>query len=411
MTDTTLPDAVHAERVAARLRFVKPSFVREVLKAASDPNLISFAGGLPAPELFDVEGLREAVLMALGEDAKASLQYGVTEGQPVLRTELSKIMAGRGAPAELSRIVVTTGSQQGIDLLARTLLDPGDVVLLERPTYLAALQVFELAEARLVGVEGDEGGLDPDDLERKIEAVKAAGKRAKLLYVVSTFANPSGATLSRERRLRLLEIAAKHDLLVIEDDPYCELRFSGQAEVPLVGLAHEVPGAEHLVAYLSSLSKVVSPGLRVGWMVLPEWLLPKVVIVKQASDLHASTLSQQTAARYLQSGRLPGHIVKIREAYQARAGVMMAALRRVFPQNVLDFGEPEGGMFLWGRMSEGVDTMALVTKAMQAGVIFVPGVSFFPDTPRGNTLRLSFTTTTPEQIEEGVRRLASVTLD
>ena len=399
------------ELIAARMRNVKPSFVREVLKAAGRKDLISFAGGLPAPELFDVEGLRQATLTALEQDPTGALQYGATEGHAGLRAELAKLMAGRGAGVDPGQLIVTTGSQQGIDLLARTLLDPGDVVLLEQPSYLAAIQVFELAQAHMRGVASDGEGLRPDDLERQILSLAAEGKRPKLIYLVATFANPSGATLGRERRLAVLRLAAQHNIVVVEDDPYSELRFRGEPVTPMIGLTDEVPGSAELTCYLSTLSKVVSPGLRVGWMALPAWLRDQVTIVKQASDLHASTFTQHVAYRYLQSGRLEQHIPKIRAAYQERGEAMMASLARQLP-GVLTFDSPEGGMFLWAKMAPGVDTMQLVKKAVEAGVIYVPGVPFFADAAgNGHFLRLSFVTSGPEIIEEGVRRLASVMMD
>ncbi|AFZ68335.1 PLP-dependent aminotransferase family protein [Deinococcus peraridilitoris] len=399
------------ELIAARVRTVKPSFVREVLKAAGRKDLISFAGGLPAPELFDVEGMRQATLEALEKDPVGALQYGATEGHAGLRGEIAKLMAERGAHISPDQLVITTGSQQGIDLIARTLLDPGDVVLLEQPSYLAAIQVFELAQAEMRGIGSDGEGVLPDDLERQILALKAEGRAPKLIYLVATFANPSGATLSRERRVRVLELAAQHGIVVIEDDPYSELRFHGESVAPMVGLAQEVEGAENLSVYLSTLSKVVAPGLRVGWMVLPAWLQQKLVIIKQASDLHASTFAQHVGYRYLQSGRMEQHVPKIREAYGQRAQHMMATLERLLPR-VLQFRAPEGGMFLWASMASGVDTMQLVPRAVDAGVIYVPGAPFFAN-PEGHAhhLRLSFSNSTPEQIEEGVRRLASVVMD
>lgn len=406
-----MPELPRQELIAARMHNVKPSFVREVLKAAGRKDLISFAGGLPAPELFDVEGLRQAALSALEQDPTGALQYGATEGHAGLRAELATLMAGRGAEVNPKQLIVTTGSQQGIDLLARTLLDPGDVVLLEQPSYLAAIQVFELAQAHMRGVASDGQGVRPDDLERQILDLLERGKRPKLIYLVATFANPSGATLSRERRIQVLRLAAKHKIVVVEDDPYSELRFRGEPVTPLIGLTGEVPGSAELTCYLSTLSKVISPGLRVGWMALPDWLRDQVTVVKQASDLHASTFTQHVAYRYLQSGRLERHIPKIRAAYQERGEAMMASLARQLP-GVLEFDSPEGGMFLWARMAPGVDTMQLVKKAVDAGVIYVPGVPFFAD-PAGNGhfLRLSFVTSGPEVIEEGVRRLASVMMD
>lgn len=397
--------------IATRMRSVKPSFVREILKVANRSDVISFAGGLPAPELFDVAGIDAAAREALANDPRGALQYGTTEGFEGLRAELAALTNARGANVDADDLVVTGGSQQGIDLIARTLIDPGDIVLVEQPTYLAALQVFELAQADVQGVGSDEHGLDVDDLEAKLDALAAQGRRVKVVYVVATFANPSGVTLTAERRRRVLELAVRHGFLVVEDDPYSELRFSGEAVAPIVAHRDEIEGGREHAVYLASLSKIVAPGLRIGWMVLPEWLRSAVVIVKQASDLHASTFAQHTAARYLQSGRLEAHLGAIRAAYGDRANAMMESLERHFPGGVLTFERPDGGMFLWARLAEGVDTSAIVTRAIENGVVFVPGSSFFVGGTSRHFMRLSYVTSTHERIEEGVRRLARTILD
>jgi 2-aminoadipate transaminase len=398
--------------LAKRMSGVKPSFVREVLKVAVRKDIISFAGGLPAPELFDVEGIRQAALDAFEQNPQATLQYGPTDGYDVLKNHLIDIMASRGAPGLSSEnLIVTTGSQQAIDVIAKILVDPGDVVLVERPAYLAAVQVFEMYQAELRGIEIDADGLNPDDLERQLKDLEAEGRRAKFVYTVATFGNPSGATLSLERRKRLLELAVKYQVLVIEDDPYSELRFSGEILPPLVGLTSFVDGSSQWVTYFSTLSKFVAPGLRLGWMILPEGLVQPVTIAKQAADLHTSTFAQHVAARYLETGRLQAQLPKIRSTYGAKGHAMIAALEQHFPAGMLEFNKPNGGMFLWAKMAQGVDTMAMVQKAVDNGVIYVPGVPFFPGNPKANYLRLSFATPSTEQIEEGVKRLARAMLD
>ena len=398
--------------LASRMSGVKPSFVREVLKVAVRKDIISFAGGLPAPELFDVDGIRQATLDAFEQNPQATLQYGPTDGYDVLKNHLIDIMASRGAPGLSSHnLIVTTGSQQAIDVIAKIMVDPGDVVLVERPAYLAAVQVFEIYQAELRGIEIDADGLDTDDLERQLQALVAEGRRAKFIYTVATFGNPSGATLSLERRKKLLELAVKYQVLVIEDDPYSELRFSGEILPPLVGLTDQVDGSSQWVCYFSTLSKFVAPGLRLGWMILPEGLVQPVTIAKQAADLHTSTFAQHVAARYLETGRLQAQLPKIRSTYGAKGHAMIAALEKYFPAGMLEFKKPDGGMFLWAKMAEGVDTMGLVQKAVDNGVIYVPGVPFFPGNPKTNFLRLSFATPTPEVIEEGVQRLARAVLD
>jgi 2-aminoadipate transaminase len=393
-----------------RMKHAKPSFVREILKVAVRPDIISFAGGLPAPELFDVDGVRAATAETLEHNSTGALQYGPTDGVAAFKQQIVGVMARRGmADIALERILVTTGSQQGIDLIAKVMLDPGDVVLVERPAYLAAVQVFELYEAQLRGVECDADGMNTDALEAQIADLRARGERAKFIYTVATFGNPSGATLSLERRQKLLEIAAREEILLIEDDPYSELRFSGDSLPPVASFAGERESP--WVVYMSTLSKFVAPGLRLGWMILPEGLVGPLTIAKQAADLHSSTFNQHVAAKYLETGRLEAALPRIREVYGRKAQAMMNALHAHFPTGTLEFNAPSGGMFLWGKMADGVDTLALVQRAVDAGVIYVPGATFFPDERRANYLRLSFATPSLEQIEEGVGRLARAVLD
>ncbi len=405
MTDTYYP-------FAARMNGVKPSFVREILKVTTQPNMISFAGGLPAPELFDVEGMKQAALEVFEFEGRTALQYSVTDGVLKLRENLVKLMATRGAHGlHADEFVITNGSQQGIDLIAKIMLDPGDVVVLERPSYLAAVQVFDLYQADFLGIEVDENGMIVDDLDEKLTALKASGKTAKFIYTVASFANPTGSTMSLERRRKLLEIAVKHQILVVEDDPYSDLRFAGETIPPILALRDEVPGARDWIAYLSTMSKILAPGLRVAWMTLPQPVRQKVLIAKQASDLHTSTFNQLVGSRYLESGRLETNLPRIREAYGLRAHTMINELENQLPKGVLEFSKPEGGMFLWAHMNEGVDTAQLVQKAIQANIVFVPGVPFYPGNPKQNFMRISFSTPTPEEIKEGVKRLAEAILD
>ncbi len=388
----------------------KPSFVREILKVAVRKDIISFAGGLPDPQLFDVEGVRLATDSAMTRNSSGALQYGPTDGVQVFKEQIAAVMAHRGVQdIHTENLIVTTGSQQGIDLIAKIMIDPGDVVLVERPAYLAAVQVFELYQAELRGVESDADGLNLDSLEEAIVALKAEGKRPKFIYTVATFGNPSGATLSLERRHKLLELAAREQILLLEDDPYSELRFSGEFLLPIISLADE--SQRPWVLYMSTLSKFVAPGLRLGWMIAPEGLVQPLTIVKQAADLHTSTFNQHIAACYLETGRLEAALPRIRETYGLKADTMMDAITSSFPEGVLEFNTPQGGMFLWAKMAEGVDTMQMVKRAVDEGVIFVPGVTFFPDAKRGNYLRLSFATPSLDQIREGVKRLARATLD
>ncbi len=398
--------------LASRMASAKPSFVREILKVANRKDIISFAGGLPDPSLFDVEGIQAATETVFSSNSSAALQYGATDGYLGFKQQLAAVMATRGvATVNLEQLIVTTGSQQGIDLVSKILIDPDDVVLVERPAYLAAVQVFELYQAQMRGIEQDGDGIQIPDLERAILECKKDGKRPKFIYTVATFGNPSGSTLSLERRKQLLEIAVREEIMVIEDDPYSELRFSGTNLPPLIALCEDIPNASNFVMYMSTLSKFVAPGLRLGWIIAPTELIQPLTIVKQAADLHSSSFAQYVAATYLETGRLNQMLPKIREAYGAKGNAMMEAIAQAFPAGMLEFNAPSGGMFIWAKMADGVDTMSLVKKAVDNGIIFVPGAGFFPDAKRSNYLRLSFATPNLEQIKEGIKRLARAIVD
>ena len=397
--------------IAERMKHAKPSFVREILKVTAQPDIISFAGGLPAPELFDTEGMKLATLETFEKQPRTSLQYSVTDGIVPVRESICAVMARRGAKLEPDDLVITNGSQQGIDLIGKIMLDPGDVVILERPSYLAAVQVFELYQADMRGVEVDRDGMIPEDLERALEEAKRDGKPAKFIYTVATFSNPTGGTLSLERRKKMLEIAVKHQVLLVEDDPYSDLRFSGTPIPPIIGLVDEVPGSKEWVASFSTLSKILAPGLRIAWMALPQALRQKVLIAKQAGDLHTSTFNQFVSHYYLESGRLQDNLPRIQDSYRLRGTTMMEELEKHIPPGVLEYNKPEGGMFLWAKMAEGVDTYKLVQKAIDEKVVFVPGQPFFPDAKRGTYLRISFSTPTPDEIKEGVQRLSRALAD
>lgn len=386
--------------LSRRAASIRRSDVRDLLRHASAPGMVSLAGGLPAPELFDLDGVRAAAAAALADAPVASLQYGMTEGQPALRDALAAHLAAKGLAVDAEDLVVTTGSQQGLDLVARALVDDGDTVVVERPSYLAALQALALAGARFatVGVDG-EGG--------RVEELAAldGGPTPKLAYVVANFANPSGATMSVERRRALVRWAAERRVLVLEDDPYGELRTRGDAPPPLLALAREVPGAADWVGYASTLSKTVAPGLRVGWLALPRWLRDAVVLVKQAADLHTGTFAQEVARAYLASGRLPARLALVRAEYGARRDALAHALGDAFGAR-LAFDVPDGGMFLWARFTDGTDTRALLRHALARGVMFVPGDAFFADRPDPATLRLNFSACDAPRLREGIARLA-----
>ena len=379
--------------VSGRLRGVEGSAVREILKLTERPDVLSMAGGLPAPELFDVEGVRAAYDAVLsGPGARRALQYSTTEGDSLLREQLAGLCQARGLDAEPDRILVTTGSQQALDLVITALTDPGDVVVVERPTYLAALQLFRISGLRVVSVETDEDGLDPDAL-----AAAVREHDAKLVYTVSNFQNPMGATLAAERRARVAECGA----WVLEDDPYGQLRYRGAAPPPVA--AH----APDRVVYVSSLSKVMAPGLRLGWVLAPPALRAAMVIAKQARDLHTSTIDQRAAGHYLASGVLPAQLERLHAAYGARLDTLLAGLPAATPDGTR-WTTPEGGMFVWLTLPEGMDADALLPAAVDAGVAYVPGSTFFADDPRANTARLAFVTLTEAEIAEGLTRLAPV---
>ena len=403
------PDASKAPRgeyrFSARMGGVQSSVIRDLLKFAQQPGIISLAGGLPSPLTFDIEGLRSATDEVLAGEPTRALQYGLTDGQPSLKRQLVRLMSSRGATSAEESLVVTTGSQQGIDLIARLFIDPGDVVVVERPAYLAALQTFALSQASIRCIDSDASGARVEDLDAVLDTAAQAGETVKLIYVVANFANPSGATLSRERRLRLLRTAVARNVFVLEDDPYGELRSFGTRVEPLIALASEVPGAADGCGYLSTLSKILAPGLRLGWVALPPAVREQAVICKQGMDLHSSTFAQEVAARYLASGRLEARLPAIRAAYRERNEALAAALERHLGDRIV-YNRPEGGMFLWARLSEPLDASEVLRHAIEEGMIFVPGSAFYADAPDRSTLRLSFATAAPAELDVAVQRLA-----
>jgi 2-aminoadipate transaminase len=392
MTSLTEPRSV-----ADRLRGVISSPVREILALTERPGVISFAGGLPAPELFDVEGLRDAYAAVLADGhAGRSLQYSTTEGDPALRDAVAKRLTARGLGTDADELLITSGSQQALTLLATVLLEPGDRVLVEEPSYLAALQCFQLAGAVTVPVHCDEDGLDPDALAELI-----AVQRPRLLYTIPTFHNPTGRTLPLERRRAIAALAQAAGLWVIEDDPYGELRYHGQ---PLPAIA-SLPEAADCTLALSTLSKIAAPGLRLGWVRAPQSLRRPLTIAKQAADLHSSTIDQAAAARWLASVDLDAHVACLRAAYGARRDTLVDGLDAALPPGS-SHNHPDGGMFVWARLPDGWDANALLPRALERDVAFVPGAPFFSGPPDPSALRLSFTAHPPEEIRNGLARLA-----
>ena len=389
---------------ATRLNNVETSAIRELFKLLGKPGIISFAGGFPDPAMFDVEGIRAAVNAALTEEAGATLQYGATEGHNPLREQLATFMGAKGvqdlAPDQL---IVTTGSQQGLDLLGKTMISPGDKVIVEGPTFLATIQCFRLYGAELISAPIDANGVQVDKLEALI-----AEHKPKFVYLIPTFGNPSGAMLSLERRKRVLELAVQYQTLIVEDDPYGDLYFNAAPPPSLLALSAGVPGSRELLAHCGSLSKVLSPGLRVGWMIAPSELLAKATMCKQFSDAHTSTFAQATAAQYLKAGRMPATLAHVRKVYAERALTMGNALRKELG-DAIEFVQPQGGLFVWARLTGAngkvKDGAELAKRAIDKGVAFVPGAPFYASNPDLSTLRLSFATADVAKIEEGVGRL------
>ena len=390
---------------ADRLNNVETSAIRELFKLLGKPGIISFAGGFPDSAMFDVDGIQAAVNQALAEEPGAALQYGATEGYQPLREQLSAFMASKGAQGVApENLIVTTGSQQALDLLGKTLISPGDKVIVEGPTFLATIQCFRLYGAQLISAPIDGNGVQTDALEKLI-----VEHRPKFVYLIPTFGNPSGAMLSLERRKKVLELAVKYQTVVVEDDPYGDLYF-GEAPPPsLLALSATVPGSRELLVHCGSLSKVLSPGLRVGWMIAPAELLAKATMCKQFSDAHTSTFAQATAAQYLKAGRMPATLAHVRKVYAERAQAMGDALRKDLG-DAIAFVQPQGGLFVWARLTGAggkvADGNVFAKAAIDKGVAFVPGTPFFCAQPDHATLRLSFATVGVDKIREGVARLA-----
>jgi 2-aminoadipate transaminase len=386
-----------SERFAGRMQQLRPSTIREILKVTAQPEIISFAGGLPAPELFPVEAVQAAADEVLTHSGREALQYGPSEGFPALREWIAEEMRRRGVNAPATEVLVTNGSQQVLDLAAKLFLNAGDAVLTENPTYLAAIQAFQTFEARFVPVPTDGLGLIPEALPGLIRK-----HRPKFLYTIPNFQNPTGVTLAAERRPLLARIAAEHGLTIIEDDPYGKLRYRG-ADVPPVKHWDEAG----LVIYASTFSKTIAPGLRLGWVAAPAAEFSRLLILKQASDLHTSSFDQRVAFAYLTRNDQTAHLERIRHAYGKRFATMDAALRAEMPPGY-EWTHPEGGMFLWVTGPAELDGMALLERAIKRQVAFVPGRDFFPAAGGCNHLRLNFSNSTPERIREGVHRLAAL---
>lgn len=392
-----------AEFYSASARVMSRSLIRELLKLTRTKNIISFAGGLPDPSTFPVEELKAITLAVLEREPQLALQYGPTEGDARLRDELVRWMAKDGITVTRDQILITIGSQQGLDIVGRVFLDPGDVVIVERPSYMAALQVFRSYRTEMVGVEQDDDGLRPELLEETLARLARSGKRVKLLYVIPDFQNPSGVTMSGSRRQGVLDLARAHHLLVVEDSPYRELRFEGTAPPPLAALDRD-----GRVIYLSTFSKTLCPGMRIAWIAARDEIIQRFVTAKQGMDLCCPAFTQALAAEFCARGHLSERIPRITALYRRKRDVMLGALAREMPDGVT-WTHPAGGLFLWLRLPEGMDAEQLLRPAVEEeGVAYVVGSGFHADGGGKNTMRLNFSYPSEQDIAEGIKRLGTL---
>ena len=381
---------------ARRMNKIPRSFVREILKVTDDDDIISFAGGLPNPQSFPVEAIKDATSRVLTEDGDKVLQYSTTEGYRPLREFIAQRYRRQSMEVEVEDILITNGSQQCLDLVGKVFLDQGDGVIMERPTYLAAIQAFGLYEPTFHSVPLLEDGVDTTALENILEE-----EDIKLFYTVTSFQNPTGITYSAGKREKVAEIMAKHNTILVEDNPYGEIRFMGTDIPPIKS---QLPDS----ILFGTFSKIVSPGMRMGWIVAPPEVMDKLVTAKQASDLHSNYFTQRVVYQYLQDNEVDSHIQNIRKLYKAQRDQMVQSIKEYLPEGVKHTA-PEGGMFLWVTLPEGVSSMDLFELAMEEKVAFVPGETFYTENPEKNTMRLNFSNSSEEEIVEGMKRLGTAT--
>jgi len=384
---------------------MKRSAIREILKHLGKPGMISFAGGLPAPETFPVNDLKEIVSEILEKNGPDSLQYGTTEGDPLLRKMLVERHNRQGLKIGIENLIITTASQQALDLIAKVFLDRGDYVLCGLPSYLGGINAFTLYGAKLKGISLDENGMNPEELEKTIIILKELGRKVKFIYVIPDFQNPSGITLPDSRRRRIIEIADKYDLLVVEDSPYREVRFEGEPQK----LMNELDTTGRVIT-LCTFSKIFAPGFRVGWVVGNPEILDKLVMAKQTADLCTSSFVQKIIARYIEKGLLDKNLKKTIDLYRERCSHMIGCFKKYMPAGV-SWTEPQGGLFLFVTLPSHLDADDIFKKAIEKNVAFVAGSSFFCNNSGHNTMRINFSFSNKEEIEEGVRRLSQVICD
>ena len=394
------------ERYALRTDNIGSSAIRELLKLTSQPDVISFAGGMPAPEVFPIEAFKEACEVVLSEMGDRALQYGTTEGYQPLRELIARNASKYGIQISADNVLITSGSQQALDLLGRIFINRGDRVLVESPTYLGAIQAWNAYGVKYVTIPSDENGMITEVLESRLRT------GIKFIYVLPNFQNPTGVTLSRERRKQLVEMADAYGVPIVEDDPYGQLRFEGEHQTPVVVIddemrAKEVPIYSGNVIYTSTFSKILAPGLRLAWVVAPTEVIKKLVQAKQGCDLHTATFNQYIAYELASSPSMKQHIHLIRKVYTERRDTMLQALEEYMPEGVL-WTKPKGGLFLWVTLPDCIDTSKIFNEAVDQKVAFVPGGPFHPLGGGENTMRLNFSNSKPEMIQEGIKRLAKV---
>ena len=381
-------------RFARRMNKIPRSFVREILKVTDDEDMISFAGGLPNPQSFPVEAIKDATSRVLTEDGEKVLQYSTTEGYRPLRELIAQRYKKQGLQVEVDDILITNGSQQCLDLVGKVFLDRDDGVVMERPTYLAAIQAFGLYEPQFHSVPLLDDGVDTDALEKILKE-----EEIKLFYTVTSFQNPTGITYSKDKRREVAEILTKHNTLLVEDNPYGEIRFMGE----------DIPPIKYMIPdsiLFGTFSKIVSPGMRMGWIVAPPEVMEKLVTAKQASDLHSNYFTQRVVYQYLQDNNVDNHIQNIRKLYKSQRDQMVQSIREYLPEGVKHTA-PEGGMFLWVTLPDGMSSMDLFKLAIKEKVAFVPGETFYTENPETDTMRLNFSNCCEEEIIEGMKRLGT----
>jgi 2-aminoadipate transaminase len=383
----------------------KRSAIREILKHLQKPGMISFAGGLPAPETFPVEELNMIIADVLRNEGAESLQYGTTEGEPALRNALAGRYLTSGMTIHPENILITTGSQQAIDLAARIFIDPGDYILCGLPSYLGALNTFLTYGAKLKGIPLDESGINPAELERTVDHLRQLGRKVKLIYIIPDFQNPSGITVPEQRREQIISIAEKYDLLIIEDSPYREVRFEGEPQKMMFELDHT-----GRVLTFCTFSKIFAPGFRIGWVMANPVILDKLVMAKQTSDLCTSAFLQRIIAHYIDKGLLEKNITKTIGLYRSRRDFMLRCLSEYMPAGVT-WTKPQGGLFLFLTLPAGVNGEELLKRSLEKNVAFVPGSTFFCNNTGQNTMRINFSFSGNDKIEEGIKRLAAVIIE